>query len=245
MNYLIIGDPCGHTTLSLIDNNDVDPSNIFVWEDSSKGQYCVIMEGATVTDNLDDYNGMRFDVVIGNPPYGKNCNLPPEFLNKCASLSDDIRLILPRTMRKPSIINRLDPSLHLVKDETLPDDTFRDNIQTCLQHWVVKSEPRAHIKEFSKSDTDDFTFMRTPQESNVIIVRVGNAGVVVPNTEDMVLTTPYNKRSPNTTYFIKTKSQQVTDKLVSLQDKFIESSKNTVNLNSLSIHDLVGIYLHG
>ena len=187
--------------------------------------------------------GMKFDVIIGNPPYGKNCNLPPEFLNKCSELSDDIRLIIPRTMRKASIINRLSSNLHLVSDETLPDDTFRDNIKTCFQHWVVSSEERDQIKEFTKNDTNDFEFLKSSKGSDLIIVRVGNAGVVVPNTEDMVLTTPYHERSPNTTYFIKTKSQDVTNRLVSLQDKFIESAADTVNLNSLSIHDLIRIYL--
>ena len=92
MNYLIIGEPIGNQTIKLIEMG-VDPENIYVWEDSTKGQYCVTMEGATVTDNLDDYNGMRFDVVIGNPPYLRGDHL--KFLIKSLEISDNVTLIHP------------------------------------------------------------------------------------------------------------------------------------------------------
>ncbi len=106
MKYLIIGEPKGNQTIKLIELG-VDPSNICVWEDSTKGQYCVRMEGATVTDNLDDYDGMKFDVIIGNPPYQRNreernigAPLWPSFIEDSLNLvADDgiIKLVLPAT----------------------------------------------------------------------------------------------------------------------------------------------------
>ena len=106
MKYLIIGDPSGSVTIHLIDNVGVLPSDIFVWEDSTKGQYSVTIEGATATDNLDDYAGMKFDTVIGNPPYtdtssvvgakggGMSSALDTVFFMKAMTLSSRVSLII-------------------------------------------------------------------------------------------------------------------------------------------------------
>ena len=244
MNYLIIGDPSGLHSLNLIER-DVSPQDITVWEDTTKGINSCLTRGVTVVSNLDELMGQRFSVVIGNPPYGKNSNLAVQFLNKVAELSDDIRMVLPRTFRKPSIINRLNPHLHLVSDVTCPDDTFPRGIKACYQRWEVRSDVREPIQTFKKEDTTDFTFLKSSEGSDCIITRVANAGVVVRNTEPLVLTIPYHERSSSTTYFLKVKDESVITKLESLQEQFIECSKETVGLNSLSIHDIVRLYLHG
>ena len=45
---------------------------------------------------------MRFTLAIGNPPYGVGGNLAIKFLNKTAEITDDIRFVLPTSVRKPS-----------------------------------------------------------------------------------------------------------------------------------------------
>ena len=55
-------------------------------------------------------------LTIGNPPFGKNSSLAVKFFNHAASFSDCIAFIVPRTFRKPSIINRLHQNFHLIEE---------------------------------------------------------------------------------------------------------------------------------
>ena len=50
---------------------------------------------------------MRFSLAIGNPPYGVGGNLAIRFLNKTAEITDDIRFVLPTSVRKPSSLNKI------------------------------------------------------------------------------------------------------------------------------------------
>ena len=100
---------------------------------------------------------MKFDLIVGNPPYGKNANLAINFLNKAKSLSDNIHFVLPRTFRKISTLNRISKNLHLVHDETVPDEFFPGGIVTCYQHWVFKEELRPTIK--TPRNHPDFEFV--------------------------------------------------------------------------------------
>ena len=63
-------------------------------------------------------------LTIGNPPFGKNASLAYTFFQHAAQYSDCIAFILPRTFRKPSMINRLNRRFHLVYDELLPLNSF-------------------------------------------------------------------------------------------------------------------------
>ena len=48
---------------------------------------------------------MKFTLAIGNPPYGVGGNLAIKILNKTSEITDDIRFVLPTSMRKPSCQN--------------------------------------------------------------------------------------------------------------------------------------------
>ena len=42
----------------------------------------------------------KFTLAIGNPPYGVGGNLAIRFLNKTSEVTDDIRFVLPTSVRK-------------------------------------------------------------------------------------------------------------------------------------------------
>ena len=65
---LIVGDPRGNHTLAALKKYPAE--SITVWEHPDN-HYTIhqLCDNINVTDDLDKLNGMRFDVVIGNPPY--------------------------------------------------------------------------------------------------------------------------------------------------------------------------------
>lgn len=89
-------------------------------------------------------------IVIGNPPFGKNSSLAVQFFNRSAIHAEVIAFILPRTFRKPSIINRLNFNFELKYNEVLPLDSFhlpngkKRKVPTCFQIWL-KSDFKRNI----------------------------------------------------------------------------------------------------
>ena len=59
---------------------------------------------------------MKFTLAIGNPPYGVGGNLAIKFLNKTSEITDDIRFVLPTSVRKPSSQNKIKP--YIIIDKT-------------------------------------------------------------------------------------------------------------------------------
>lgn len=176
---------------------------------------------------------MQFDIIIGNPPYGKNSNLAVEFLNLAATLSTNIHYVLPRTFRKESVQNRLDSCLHLMYDQTVDDNVFPGTIVTCYQIWQVKANPREPIN--GRRTHADFDFVDIAS-ANVCIGRVGNGPC------GKVFLEGFDNRSVNTHYFLKAKDATVIQKMQSLSTLFRKTALNTVGMPSLSKSELIKIY---
>ena len=75
---LIVGDPTGSTSLDAINNRGWSPEDITVWENDPRHVYAIRCISGIIDIILDDNKltklkecAMKFDVVIGNPPYGK------------------------------------------------------------------------------------------------------------------------------------------------------------------------------
>jgi hypothetical protein len=193
---------------------------------NNKGYSCIS------TNEFFGSTDMKFDFVIGNPPYGKNSSLAVKFLNKASELSDNVHMVLPRTFRKPSIINRLNPKLHLVSDVDVDDSAFRDSIVACVQKWEVREEEREKIQTYTTHK--DFTFCKK-EEADICLGRVGGgpSGKIFDEWEN---------RSVNSHYFLKVSSPQVIKNLRSLSKEFRSAALQTVGCPSLSKDDCVKVY---
>ncbi len=183
-------------------------------------------------DFLDWVPNMRFDYVIGNPPYGKNASLAVKFLNKAVELTDHISYVLPRTFRKPSILNRVHPELHLVADDIVSDEMFGGTILTCYQVWEKREKARAKIPTVTTHP--DFKFV-TVDEANLFVGGVGAAaGSVKDSGYDH-----YNTRH----YFLQA-TDTVKERLISIQGTLRELARAaTVGTPSLSKHELISTYV--
>lgn len=89
-------------------------------------------------------------LIIGNPPFGRVSSLAVKFFNHASRFADVIAFIVPRTFRRVSIQNRLDPLFHLVYDEDVPTDpcSFDPPMQAkcCFQIWEKKEHSRPLIE---------------------------------------------------------------------------------------------------
>ena len=183
----------------------------------------------------------RFTHCLMNPPYGKNANLAIAFLNKAAKHTDNIVCIMPRTIRKPVALNRVNEHLHLVEDKTNADDAFGGELYTCSQTWKVKDTKRSKVERFTKDMVEDFFEFVTREEGDIAIGRVGRGGTgeVFLRDKDMGHRKNYDERSSGTTYFIKVHDKAVIQELIDLYPKFQEASRDVIGPNSLSIDEIV------
>lgn len=113
--------------------------------------------------------------IIGNPPFGRNASMAVRFFNHAACQSEVIALILPRSFRKASIQNRLDPAFHLLHEEVAPDNAFLFrskpySVPAVFQIWQRRTEPRD--RRFVEVDHPHFRFV-TRDDADFAIQRVG------------------------------------------------------------------------
>lgn len=233
MSYLVIGDPSGLHCLRLIERG-ISKDDIVVWEDSDKGKYVVSrLRGCRVVSELEELDGMKFDVVVGNPPYGSGGNLAIRFLNKCGDLSDDVRLVLPVSIRKPSSQNKVRLDMVCLEDNTLPDDTFPRGIKAVYQRWVKTDTMRDKIETFTTHP--DFEFVKKENTPDCMIFRCGaSAGKVrLPGEFDD------NKKDH---YYLKLSSPAIMEKLQEISPLLIEAAKTQNGMPAISKHDFITIY---
>lgn len=94
----------------------------------------------------------RFDdniLTIGNPPFGQRGSLAVKFTNRACQFSRVVAFILPRTFRKDTFYNRVDPMFHLVKQ--FDCDAFRTpngekiTVKSVFQIWERRKIKRELI----------------------------------------------------------------------------------------------------
>lgn len=176
---------------------------------------------------------MKFDVVVGNPPYGRNSNLAIQFLNKATELSDLVCMVVPSTFNKQSVLNKINKSFHLKFTKDNPIDSFSIRVTTSSQIWKRLDYERNNSD--SPVTHNDFQFVKK-EDANLFIGRVGCGPAGKVKTDN------FDHYSSEVHYFLKCKTQEVIDRLVSLENKFVAASSNTVCVRSLSKTELVRIY---
>lgn len=111
-------------------------------------------------------------VTISNPPFGRNNALSVPFFNHAAKSSSHVAFLVPRSWRKWSVINRLDPNFHLISDEDVAvvyqnefgeNITGHDQLRTCFQVW----ERRESIRPKVRVPDNQFVKRTSPETANV------------------------------------------------------------------------------
>ena len=191
-------------------------------------------DGVLRADFLDaDLEQLSGAITISNPPFGRNNSLSIPFFNKAALHSEVIAFIVPRSWRKWSVLNRLNPNFHLIHDQDLAIDYVDEKgemvwqkarLNTCFQIWQKKDQPREIIKIadyglVSKAD---------PADADVAITVFGyGCGKVRTNFE----------AKPNSTVmFLKLHDERVLDALTRVD--FSRFYRNTAYTEALSLQEI-------
>lgn len=177
--------------------------------------------------------------TIGNPPFGKSAGLAIRFFNRAAEFSDVIAFVIPRTFRKASVINRLDPHFHCVYDETVPDHSFifkgtRYNVPCAAQIWVREKKPRDRICTFKLEQISHIFELVQPADSDFAIQRVGGRAGLIRTTDRMEF-------SAESHYFIRAHDPRV---LSVFQNVNFDTVKfNTAGNPSVSPSELIELWI--
>ena len=173
-------------------------------------------------------------LVAGNPPFGKNSSLAVKFFNHAASFAVTIAFILPRTFRKPVIINRLNEYFHLVEETILPKNSFHTpdgevyDVPCVWQVWNKTNKIRKKI--IVKMKHKDFEFVER-KEADFLIQRVGGGAGIV--TKDM------NKKEPA---YYNIKASEKVYNIFKKIDWEKSSKYDTAGNPSLSKGDIIEMY---
>ena len=101
-------------------------------------------------------------LIIGNPPFGRICSTAIKFFNKASSFSHIIAMIVPRTMKRVSVQNKLNLNFHLIYNQDLPLTPCcfepKMSAKCCFQIWIKKDIKRDLIV-YDKIHSD-FKFLK-------------------------------------------------------------------------------------
>lgn len=173
--------------------------------------------------------------IIGNPPFGRNSQLAWQFFNRAAKAADVIAFILPMSVRKASVENRLHAHFHLVAEWVIPDLAFwfqgkRVSVRTVFQIWE-RRRYRRPLRLIRHSHPHFSLTGGGDKRANLAIQRIGaSAGRVFDD--------PAGK-NPSSHYFLHA-TGAVRRILKSLN--YMEMARNCVSIPSLSQAEIVELY---
>lgn len=196
-----------------------------------------------------EYKRVKGDkiLVIGNPPFGKVSSLAIKFFNHASKFCDVIAFIIPRTFRRVSVQNKLNPFFHIVYDEETPTKpcqfTPKMNVKCCFQIWEKKENKRETINlplkhkdwEFLGFGPKDEKGQPTPPKNADFAIRAygGKIGFIqINNLQEL---------RPKSWHWIKANiDKDILMKRFSNLD--YSNSLNTARQNSMGRKELVSLY---
>lgn len=178
---------------------------------------------------------MKFDIIMGNPPYGVAANMAIKFLNKASEHSDDVRMVLPASFQRDSVQNRIDSGMHLVQDVRLPDDTFPRSITTVMQKWVRRDTQR-ELHTIHRTHPD-FEFIKYNRREEATLF-IGGAGA---GPAGKVKDKDFMHYAPGHHYVLC--DEETKKRLQDLQPLLIKESRVCGCLPGISKHVIIKVYL--
>lgn len=186
-------------------------------------------------------------VVIGNPPFGKVSSLAVLFFNKAAEFADIIAFIIPRTFKRVSIQNKLNPYFELVSSEDLPTKPCcfepKMDAKCCFQIWKRTTEKR-NMVIYDKTHKD-FVFLKhgprdekgqpTPATGADFVMKAygSNCGEIVD--------TGLDRLRPKSWHWIKS---NINVELLKQRFETLDysMSEDTVRQNSIGQQEVISLY---
>lgn len=174
--------------------------------------------------------------VIGNPPFGRQSSLAFQFINHAASFCDTISFILPKSFRKDSMIAKMPPYFHLLKELELQDDSFEVNqiihsVPCVFQIWEKRPYMRFVLE---KVKPIGYHFVKKTEQHDISFRRVGaKAGTIALFNESSF-------KSAQSHYFIRfmvsdKEKSEIIRKIYTMEFEH----NNTVGPKSISKQELI------
>ena len=125
-------------------------------------------------------NGDIYELIIGNPPFGKGNSLATSFINHAVSFCNRVAFILPKSYNRPSTIDRIDRYFWPVQVHELTTDKFRvgnifKKVQCSFFMWERRDELRPLFKELVDIKAEPRK-VKSIEDAEYIIRRAGGGG---------------------------------------------------------------------
>jgi predicted RNA methylase len=182
-----------------------------------------------LTLNTEDFKGKI--LTIGNPPFGRNSSLAIKFIKKICEFSTVFALILPKSFKKQSRIDKIPEEFHQIYIKDLDKNSFTlldKSVDVPCSFFIYEKRDYKRHKKVVEIENEKYKIIKKPNDIKDIVAfrRVGaNAG--------KFFTTGVEKLSEQSNYFIK-----FNDALDLSKCEF-DTFQNTVGPLSISKKELI------